>query len=233
MDRIDLADPSAGILATLEGHHPLAVFERGGVEGEVSFELETQANGRHLNFEGDPLLGNWSVRAQLLRGRLRAGDGSTTPIEAIGAASRGELATDASSSDAEARGTNGDPAVLRRQIVICLEDGGLLAIVAARAAGRADHGRERIAAALASPDGETTQFPEVRLSTEYGPEGDQRRATLELWPADDRSGPVRGAGVAVAGTEIELPGARSRLVFFEWSVAGCPAIGRYEIIRTL
>lgn len=228
MNRTDLADPSAGVLATLEGHQPLAVFERGG-RGEVRFELEAESdNGRRLEFHDDELLGHWSIEPRFLHGRLRGSDGSTTPIEAIGAHSSGELGA----VDAEAAGT--DPARLRRSIVICLDDGGFLAIVAARGETAGEHDRERQLAALATPDGDVIEYPEVRLSTEYGPDRQQRRATIELWPENaDSEGPLRGAGVVVAATTIELPGARSTLAFFEWSVAGSPGIGRYEIIRAL
>lgn len=227
MNRTDLADPTAGILATLDQHHPVAVFERGGGEGEASFELEAAPNGSRLDLIGGDIVGHWSLQAQVLRGRLRGADGSTTPIEAIGASCNGEL-----TGDSPAAGEAVHKVSLHRSIVICLEDGGLLAIFTARGTAATEHGEEERTAALASATGEVTEFAEVRLSTEYGPDGTQRRATLELWPADGSPhGPLRGAGASVASTDIELAGARSTLAFFEWSVGGSLAVGRYEIIR--
>lgn len=222
MNRTDLADPTAGILASLESHTPLAVFERGANGGSASFELEAEPLGSKLELEGDPALGHWWVEALRLKGRLRGGDGSTTPLEAIGALTRGEEEV--------------APGKLLRNIVICLEDGSLLAIFAAREHREDEHGQESIAAALANVSGAVTEFEKVLLSTEYGPDGRQRRATLELWPAAEPGGsfngaPLRGAGRAVAAADLALPGADSRLAFFEWSIAGSPAIGRYEIIH--
>lgn len=228
MNRTDLADPTAGILATLDRHQPVAVFERGGGQGQVSFELEVETNGRRLDLDGGDLLGHWLVEAQLLHGRLRAADGSTTPIEAIGASSHGALTPAGSAQTPKP----GDPALLRRSIVVCLEDGGLLAIFTASGNPQAPHSDEQREAALAGADGAVTEFSEVRLSTEYGPDHNQRRATLELWPSGDpANGPLRAAGSAIACAKVELPNATSTLAFFEWSVAGCPAVGRYEIIR--
>lgn len=223
MNRTDLADPTAGILASLESHRPLAVFERGGNGGAASFELEAEPLGGRLELEGEGALGHWWVEGQRLRGRLRGGDGSTTPLEAIGAVTR--------SDDDVLTGS------LRRNIVICLEDASLLAIFAAREQVGDEHGNERIVGALAEASGEVIEFEEILLSTEYGPDGRQRRATLELRPAAASTskgfgrGPIRGGGIAVAATEVTLPGAESTLAFFEWSIAGHPAIGRYEIIR--
>lgn len=233
MNRTDLADPTAGILASLEAHQPLAVFERGGSGGTAGFELEAEPLAGRLELDGEGVLGHWSVQAQRLRGRLRGGDGSTTPLEAIGAVCQGGL--NGSSPDAPGR----DPAALRRNIVICLEDGSLLALVSAREGRDGEHGDETFAAALATASGEVTEFVEVLLSTEYGPDRRQRRATIELWPAPKaeaaqsrgHNGPLRGAGSLVAATELRLPGADSSLAFFEWSIGGSPAIGRYEIIR--
>lgn len=222
MNRTDLADPTAGVLATLEGHQPVAVFERGGGRGEVSFELESQSLGQRAEIAGSEMLGNWSVEAQVLRGRLRGSDGSTTPIEAIGAHSQG----------ASVNGHEPALASLRRAIVICLEDGGLLAVFAARGKDR-EHGDEERAAVWISGDGERSDFSEIRISTEYGPDGGHRRATLELWTDEPGEGPLRAAGIAVAGARVNMEGARSDLGFFEWSVAGSPGIGRYEIIRAL
>lgn len=244
MNRTDLADPTTGILATLEQNHPLAVFERGTNGGSASFELARRPVGPVLEIAGGDLLGNWSAQTQILSGLLRGGDGSTTPIEAIGAVVTGSRNGTAEAAGAAAGGESGaageatarDRARLRRCIAICREDFGLLIVVTAGDEGCRDHGSEVAAAVLAEPDGELVRYDEVLLSTEYGADGQQRRATLELRRDLDGGREqeiLRGAGVAVAATELVLPGARSRLAFFEWSIAGEPAIGRYEIIKAV
>jgi len=177
------------------------------------------------------------------------------PVGGNGASASGDGAdaaagaTDALAADAASGAwAVADPAVLRRSIAILFEDGDLLAVSAARPAGAAAHDTEEILAGYTDPDGEQTEFTAARLSTEYGPDGAQRRATLELWPGPAGSvsgagrangaggsngldGPWRSGGRVLAATSIDLPGAHSWLAFFEWSVDGRPGIGRYEIIR--
>lgn len=231
MNRTDLADPHTGILASFDQHRPLAVFERGASGQDARFELETSPAGPRLELGDEDLLGHWTIASQRLCGRLRGGDGSTTEIEAIGASCSGSLPAGAAEDPA---GDAGDPAILRRSIVICFEDASLLAITTAKATPTASHDGERMAAAQTTAAGDVTSFAQPLLSTEYDAAGRQRRATLELWPEEsDESGPLRGGGLAVAVSELKLPGARSTLAFFEWSVAGRPGIGRYEIIRAL
>src|SRR6476661_16690 len=76
--------------------------------------------------------------------------------------------------------------ILRRSIGIVFADGGLLALTSALPAGAGEHGEEEVAAVLCDPDAGPVTFDEVLLSTEYGEDGVQRRATLELWPAAAR-----------------------------------------------
>ena len=84
-----------------------------------------------------------------------------------------------------------EPAALRRSIGIVFSDGGLLALSAVRPAGPADHGDEQVVAILCDPDGAPVEFSETLLSTEYGPDGVQRRATLELWTDEERPAAAR------------------------------------------
>ena len=73
---------------------------------------------------------------------------------------------------------------------------------------------------------------EVLLSTEYGADGLQRRATLELWPnGDDDELPCRGAGTVLCATTHDDAGIRRSVAFFAWSVEGRAGLGRYEIAR--
>jgi hypothetical protein len=72
---------------------------------------------------------------------------------------------------------------------------------AVRPAGAERHGSEEIVAILCDPDSAPVELAETLLSTEYGPDGVQRRATLELWPADQEGQPLRGAGSRFAARE--------------------------------
>ena len=126
---------------------------------------------------------------------------------------------------------NQEPAALRRSIGIVFSDGGLLALTAVRPGGRAEHGEEQIAAIVCDPDGAPLEVGEALLSTEYGPDGVQRRATLELWPDDQAGAPIRGAGTLISSAPVERPGMDSRVAFFRWSVEGREGLGHYEIVR--
>ena len=81
---------------------------------------------------------------------------------------------------------------LRRSIGIVFSDGGLLALTAVCPAEAAGHGEEEVAAVICGPDGAPAEIAETLLSTEYGPDGVQRRATLELWPEGEEGHPLRG-----------------------------------------
>lgn len=123
-----------------------------------------------------------------------------------------------------------EPAALRRSIGIVFADGGLLALTAVRPAGAADHGSEEVAAILCDPDGAPVEVAEALLSTEYGPDGVQRRATLELW-LDDDGAAMRGAGSLISAAAVRRPGLDSDVAFFRWSVEGREGLGHYEIVR--
>jgi len=119
---------------------------------------------------------------------------------------------------------------LRRSIGIVFSDGGLLALSAVRPAGAADHGAEQVAAILCDPDAAPVEVSEALLSTEYGPDGVQRRATLELW-IGDAGQPVRGAGTLISSSAVHRPGLDSNIAFFRWSVEGREGLGHYEVVR--
>jgi hypothetical protein len=121
--------------------------------------------------------------------------------------------------------------VLRRSIGIVFSDGGLLALSAVRPAGASEHGDEEVAAVLCDPDGAPVEVSETLLSTEYGPDGVQRRATLELWTDGGEGQPLRGAGTLISAAKVRRPGMASDIAFFRWSVEGREGLGHYEVVR--
>lgn len=124
-----------------------------------------------------------------------------------------------------------EDAALRRSIGIVFADGGLMALSAVRPAGAGDHGAEEVAAVLCDPDGAPVEVSEALLSTEYGPDGVQRRATLELWVGDEGQ-PLRGAGTLISSSAVHRPGLDSSIAFFRWALEGREGLGHYEVVRT-
>ncbi|MGE5282555.1 MAG: hypothetical protein ACM3N0_09605 [Chloroflexota bacterium] len=120
---------------------------------------------------------------------------------------------------------------MRRSIGIVFSDGGLLALSAVRPEGAEGHGDEEVAAVLCNADGAPVEVSEALLSTEYGPDGVQRRATLELWVEDDDEQPLRGGGTLISAASVEHTGLRGGIAFFRWSVDGREGLGHYEVLR--
>ncbi len=121
--------------------------------------------------------------------------------------------------------------VLRRSIGIVFADGGLLALSAVRPAGSSGHGDEQVTTILCGPDGAPVEVSETLLSTEYGSDGVQRRATLELWTDGDEGQPLRGAGTLISAAKVHQPGIEADIAFFRWSVEGRDGLGHYEVVR--
>jgi hypothetical protein len=121
--------------------------------------------------------------------------------------------------------------VQRRSIGIVFADGGLLALSAVRPPGSAAHGEETVSAVLCGPDGAPAEASEALLSTEYGKDGVQRRASLELWLDDEAAQPLRGAGTLISAAEVRREGLRSDVAFFRWALEGREGLGHYEIVR--
>ncbi|HEU5251776.1 MAG TPA: hypothetical protein VFU16_00440 [Solirubrobacterales bacterium] len=121
--------------------------------------------------------------------------------------------------------------VVRRSIGIVFSDGGLLALTANLPEGAEGHGEEEVAAVLCDPDGAPLQFEESLLSTEYGADGVQRRATLELWPDTEGMRPLRGAGTLINSVSVRRQSLDSEIAFFRWSVEGREGLGTYEVAR--
>jgi len=121
--------------------------------------------------------------------------------------------------------------IVRRSIGIAFADGGLLALSAVRPQGTGGHGEESVAAVICGPDGAPVEVSETLLSTEYGPDGVQRRATLELWLDGDGGQPLRGAGALISSQTIEHPGSSGTIAFFRWALEGREGLGHYEVVR--
>jgi hypothetical protein len=125
----------------------------------------------------------------------------------------------------------GEGQIVRRSIGIAYSEGGLLALSAVRPEAAAGHGEEQVAAVLCGPDGAPVEVSETLLSTEYGPDGVQRRATLELWVDGDEGQPLRGAGTLISSSTVSLPGLRGEIAFFRWALEGREGLGHYEIVH--
>jgi len=121
--------------------------------------------------------------------------------------------------------------IVRRSIGIAFSDGGLLALSAVRPETAEGHGEEAVAAVLCGPDGAPAEVAETLLSTEYGPDGVQRRATLELWIDAEDGQPLRGAGTLISASTVRHPGLRAEIAFFRWSLEGREGLGHYEVVR--
>jgi hypothetical protein len=121
--------------------------------------------------------------------------------------------------------------IVRRSIGVVFDDGGLLALTSHTPPGAEGHGEEEVTAVLCNPDGAPLTFEESLLSTEYGADGVQRRATLELWPDVEEMRPLRGAGTLINSVRVRRQGVDSLIAFFRWSVEGREGLGTYEVAR--
>jgi hypothetical protein len=121
--------------------------------------------------------------------------------------------------------------IRRRSIGIVFSDGGLLALSAVRPPASAGHGDETVGAVLCGPDGAPAEVSEALLSTEYGQDGVQRRATLELWVDGEGAHPLRGAGTLISAARVRRGGLIADIAFFRWSLEGRDGLGHYEVVR--
>src|SRR3954470_14940002 len=123
--------------------------------------------------------------------------------------------------------------VVRRSIGIVFSDGGLLALTSHLPAGGGGIDEEEVTAALCEPDRAPMTFEESLLSTEYGEDGVQRRASLELWPDIEEMRPLRGGGPPTSPVRVRRQNLDSQIAFFRWSVEGREGLGTYEVARTV
>jgi hypothetical protein len=123
--------------------------------------------------------------------------------------------------------------VVRRSIGIVFSDGGLLALTSQLPEGGRGIDDEEVTAALCEPEGAPQTFEEALLSTEYGEDGVQRRATLELWPSVEEMRPLRGAGSLISAVRVRRQHLDSQIAFFRWTVEGREGLGTYEVARVV
>lgn len=121
--------------------------------------------------------------------------------------------------------------IVRRSIGIVFSDGELLALTSVLPEDGEAHGDEEVTAFFCDADGAPVRFEETLLSTEYGEDGVQRRATIELWPDVEEMRPLRGAGTLINSVGVRRQGLDSQIAFFRWSVDGREGLGTYEVAR--
>lgn len=212
MTQWDLLQGGQGLLAAIRGDSTLA-FHDGAEIADPGIVAELEQAGSELAVPGPPGLGGRLVACRAA-GTLTTGDE--------------EGAFDAPALRWEGEDGDGE---LRRSIAILLEDGDLVCVRTAGSVAE-EHGEEARTAAFTGRRQGQVDAAEVLLSTEYGADGVQRRATLELWPDDAKADmPLRGAGVLLCSASREVSGMRRTVAFFAWSVEGRAGIGRYEIAR--
>lgn len=123
--------------------------------------------------------------------------------------------------------------VVQRSIGIVFSDGGLLALTAQLPERGRGIDEEEVTAVLCEAEGAPLTFEETLLSTEYGEDGVQRRATLELWPSVEEMRPLRGAGSLISSVCVRRRHLDSQIAFFRWSVEGREGLGTYEVARVV
>jgi hypothetical protein len=120
---------------------------------------------------------------------------------------------------------------LARTVSAWFDGGTGVALTSVRPHDAAGHADEAVSASLLDGDA-VTAIAEPLLSTTLDGEGRQRRASLELWEADDeRPYPHRAAGEAVCGTTLDLGRLRLDCAFFQWRMEGREGVGRYDVLR--
>lgn len=212
MSSWDLLEGGQALLAAVRDGATVA-FRDGATLADPRIDAELEQAGPSLVLAGPPPLA-----------------GELAACRAAGVVVAGETET---SFDAPALRWQGESGAggTTRSIAILLEDGELV-VVRTHGPGGTTHGDEvRVGAFTRTRKGQI-EVAEVLLSTEYGADGLQRRATLELWPqGDDDEMPCRGAGTALCAATHEADGIRRSVAFFAWSVGGRAGLGRYEIAR--
>lgn len=207
----DLLEGGQSLLVAVRDGSTVA-FRDGATLTEARIDAELEQAGPSLALAGPPPLAG-ELTACRAAGTLFAPD-EETGFDAPALRWDGKTAGD---------GTT-------RSISILLEDGEMVALRAHGREGTA-HGDEQRAGAYTRGRRGQIDVAEVLLSTEYGSDGLQRRATLELWPHGEDEAPCRGAGTIICATTHEEDGTRHSVAFFAWSVEGRAGLGRYEIAR--
>lgn len=246
---------ASGLGLLFQGGELVAVDAAGGIEltgqadwseveaGDVRATIEQPLAIWDVTYDGDD--GGFALRFEALSAPAELGTGAVTASAAglhgyeqlcrvTGSVRCGEQRT-----RVDCLGQRGhqwgapdwERIALARTVSAWFEDGAGVALTSVRPHDAAGHGTEAVSASLL--DGASvTAIAEPLLSTTLDGEGRQRRASLELWEADDeRPYPHRAAGEAVCGTTLDLGRLRLDCAFFHWRMEGREGVGRYDVLR--
>jgi hypothetical protein len=192
--------------------------------GTGGFELEFQAIGdpAHFSPDSDVVRATGMERYEQLcrvRGTVTVA-GRGTEVDCLG--QRGHAWGDG----------DRDGIAAARSLGVWLEDGAGLVMETARPAGAAGHDVEAISAFLFDAERpEPVAVADPRLSIEYGPDGQARRAGLELWVSEEDDYPIRVAGAVAFRSTLPHDGHELECAFVDWSVDGRKGVGSYEVVR--
>jgi hypothetical protein len=257
--RLGLAEGGAsGLAIVFHGGEPVAVSAEGGVEVAAPARWEDVAVAGldtsvveplrrwRLQFAGDGAAFDLDLAATGPLAELdpehavaKAGGmaGYEQPVRVSGAATIGgeRLAVDGLGQRGHSWGApDWERIELARTVSAWLGDDLAVSLTAIRPAGKRDHAREAVAAAILErgEDGEprAVDVADPRLSTTYDGEGRQRSAGLELW-IDEDGYPRRAAGEVACGTSLDLGRLRLECAFFRWRMEGREGFGRYDVLR--
>jgi hypothetical protein len=212
--RLEAGDVSATIVEPLRAWEVAYDGEGGG------FELRFEALGEPAELGGGAVAGSAAALhgyEQLCRvtGSARAAD-RRWQVECLGQRGHQWGAPDWERIE------------LARMVSVWFEEGDGIALASVRPAGAAGHEAEATSAWRLGPPAPIAQ---ALLSTAVDGDGRQRRAGLELRPAQDDEPIERVAGEAVCGTTLDLGRLRLEQAFFHWRSDGRRGAGRYDILR--
>ena len=246
---VSFADPEGGVLGFCEvgarfdsGAPSAALFRNGEETGGGGFEVVSQDDaGVRLEAEGWGLEIEHSSRGEPVSfgPDSEAGAVSGVTLELATAEvtgrvwdSKGELGIHCPGVTRLATGSVDWPQTsLLRILAVPLDDGGLLALAAARPTRAEGHGEEGVSCALSGAGGSHAPAAEALLSTQYDAAGEHVRVGLELeLSTEDEEPPLRGAATRLCGTRIERPGMTLDCAFFRWELDGRAGTGRYDIV---
>jgi len=204
-----------------------ADFE-GGADGEGAFALQVSPVGLTLDVPAVDAVGAepQTSEQQLarVRGQLTVA-GRPEAVEGIGQVGRSRDA----GAPIGATVTRELDAWLAQDLAICLR--------ASRPSGAREHAGETVMAIMqeGSP-AHLLALDETRLSTTYDAQGQQRRASLEIWPQADSDYPRRAAAQTICGASIRLDDNRAQAMrwdcaFMAWQMEGRVGVGPYSILR--
>ena len=228
---IDLFDGEHGVLVSMRPGRSAVAFAEGELVEARAMEEDLHDNGRvrvdelGLDVALTPLADPLVLRGEAI------GAEELTLVRAEGRLESGTAEAEVAAVGLSTRVTEPPGERLRRSLAVVFADGGVLALSAGAPAPDSSHEEEEVAALMTEPEGQVG-IARALLSTEYGGDGVQRRATVELW-LDEEHGepPIRGAGTVIRSASVQVGERRIETAFFSWSLEGRPGLGRYELIR--